>query len=177
MPKLSPDLSARVRRGHAGDVVAVAQLWRDAWCSANPQVQMVDPLAHWLARVQADFVSPRELWVVQSATESVDKSVNKSVICAASSAGLLDAFWVTEPQRGYLYQLHVAPCRQAQGLGAQLLQHIGAELSAQCDGPCTLHTSTANTRAMQFYERNAWVKGAVDHDPKTGREQVLYSRA
>jgi putative acetyltransferase len=167
MPKLSPDLSARLRQGHAGDAAAVARLWRDAWCSANPQVQTVDPLPQWLARVQTDFVSPRELWVVQSA--------NKSLNSAVTATGLLDAFWVTEPQRGYLYQLHVAPCWQARGLGAQLLLHIGAELSARFDGPCTLHTSTVNTRAMQFYARNAWVKGAVDRDPKSGRERVLYS--
>ena len=40
------------------DCTPLARVWRRAWCSANPSVALVAPLAHWEARVRAEFGPP-----------------------------------------------------------------------------------------------------------------------
>jgi len=129
----------------------LAQLWRAAWASANPAVSSVAPLAHWMARVDAEFGPPCTTVVLEQ-------------------AGAVVAFMVLDLPRGHLQQLFVAPWAQGQGLGAVLVREICEKF---CPQGWTLHVATANQRARRFYARCGLQEEAVDHHPDTGRERVL----
>lgn len=156
MPELSPYLSVAtgfegLRKAIPADNEIIAALWRAAWCSAHPVVTGVDPLDHWLARVHADFGLPHLtlVWEV---------------------AGQVQAFLVLQPAQCYLYQLHVAPAFQSQGKGTRLLQWVCAVFP---DG-WSLHTATSNLRGRAFYERFGLQAGAIDINPESGRERMVY---
>lgn len=156
MPELSPHLFAirgmeGLRRATSADDEAVARLWRAAWCTAHPEITTVDPHGHWLSRVRADFGSPRLSLVWEE-------------------EGQLQAFLVLEMAQHYLYQLFVAPARQSQGLGSQMLRWVCEVFPTGW----SLHTATSNLRGRQLYERFGLQVGEVDINPVSKRERVIY---
>ena len=156
MLELSPYLSAAsrlegLRKAAPEDDEAIATLWRAAWCSAHPEVTAVDPPDHWLSRVRTDLGSPYLMLVREV-------------------AGQIQAFLVLQLEQRYLYQLHVAPAFQSQGQGTRLLQWVCAAFPEGW----SLHTATSNWRGRALYERFGLQAGAVDVNPESGRERVIY---
>lgn len=132
------------------DSAGLARVWRRAWCSANPSVELVAPPDHWEARVRAEFGLPCVTLVRAAGQEA-------------------RAFLVLDMAHAHLHQLFVDPDCQGQGVGGELLQHV----NRLCPGGWTLHVATANHSARRFYARHGLVEGAVDTHPGTGRERVL----
>ena len=129
----------------------MATLWRRSWGSANPSIQTLAPLAHWLGRVESEFKTPRQAYVFEW-------------------EGAVAAFVVLEPSKFYLHQLFVAPKWQRRGWGASLIGWIHATFP---DG-WSLHVAASNTSARRFYERHGLRAESMDVHPLNGRERVLY---
>ncbi len=139
-----------LRPATEADAPALAALWRRAWASANPSVAEVAPLAHWLARVQAEFVLP----------------------CLAmldERDGAIVAFLVLDVEGAHLHQLFVDPGLQGCGIGATLV----AQVCRLCPAGWSLHVASTNLRARRFYARCGLREQEHDRHPTTGRERVL----
>lgn len=134
-----------------GEAAALAGIWRRAWASAHRDVQVLEPIAHWLARVKAEFGAPSELLVVERDRQ-------------------LLAFMVLHPARRYVAQLYVDPHLKGQGAGRLLLDEAGRRMPTGW----RLHVATVNTSAQRFYARYGLLRGTVDRHPGTGRERVEY---
>jgi putative acetyltransferase len=128
-------------------------LWRNAWASANPQIDSVAEPAHWLARIDAEFGPPCETFLLD-----------------APDAEQPIAFLVLQPWHAYIAQLFVDPRHQSAGLGRQLL----AFARARTPQGGWLHVAEDNLRARSFYERNGLVAGAESLHPTSGRRRVAY---
>lgn len=140
-----------IRRIAPGEERLIAELWRRSWASANPDVASLEPIEHWLARVQAEFFAPFEVIV-------------------AEVSGCVAAFIVFDAARAYVAQLFTDMPFQGRGLGRALL----AESSRRMPRVWTLHVATTNRRAQLFYERYGLVRGEVNINPVSGRERVAY---
>ncbi len=152
MESTAPDLAglSPLRPATEADAPALAALWRRAWASANPSVAEVAPLAHWLARVQAEFDPP----------------------CLAQLGerdGAIAAFLVLDLEGAHLHQLFVDPGLQGGGIGAALV----VEVCRLCPAGWSLHVASANLRARRFYARCGLQELEHDRHPTTGRERVL----
>lgn len=134
-----------------GEAAALAGIWRRAWASAHPDARPLEPIGHWLARVNTEFSPPAELRVVERARQ-------------------LLAFALLHPPRHYVAQLYVDPHLHGNGFGRQLLD----EACRRMPGGWRLHVATANRTAQRFYTHYGLLRGAVDHHPTTGRERVEY---
>ena len=151
MPVRAPaSLLPLLRPANDADCVPLAQVWRRAWCSANPSVASVAPPDHWEARVRAEFGPPCVTWVRATGPD-------------------ITAFLVLDVAHSHLHQLFVDPDLQGQGVGSELLQKV----HRLCPGGWTLHVATGNHGARRFYARHGLVEGRVDNHPDTGRERVL----
>ncbi len=144
-------LRLRARDGAPGEAALLAGIWRRGWVSSNRSAEHVEPIAHWLTRVQAEFVPPAD------------------VLLAARGRQVI-GFMVLQMQRAYVAQLFVEPHLHGQGLGRLLL----GEARMRMPRGWRLHVATANVSAQRFYERYGLVRGIVDCQPHTGRERVAY---
>ena len=150
---MTPASTSRLRRCDfaPGEAAVLAGIWRRGWASAHRDVQVLEPIAHWLARVQAEFQPPCEVLVVERQHQ-------------------LLAFMALHSARRYVAQLFVDPHLHSQGFGRLLLD----EASRRMPAGWRLHVATANSSAQRFYTRYGLVRGAVDRHPGTGRERVEY---
>ena len=48
-----------------GEAALIAGIWRRAWAAAHPDIALLEPIGHWLARVQTEFKPPHELLVAE----------------------------------------------------------------------------------------------------------------
>lgn len=136
--------------GSREERAALAGIWRRAWCAAQGHgVEQVAPIGQWLARVEAEFVSPAEVHIAERGGQPL-------------------AFMVMLPERAYVAQLYVDPHRHGQGLGRRLLDTACRRMPAGW----RLHVATANATGQRFYERYGLERGAIDRHPATGRERV-----
>lgn len=134
-----------------GEDMAIAGIWRRAWAVAHPDVEALEPIAHWLERVQSEFKSPTEVLVLEREAQ-------------------LLAFMAIHRANGYVAQLFVDSHLRHHGLGRQLLH----EACMRMPIGWRLHVATANTAAQDFYARYGLARGSVDRHPNTGRERVSY---
>jgi putative acetyltransferase len=146
-----PAFQLRSRDGAAEESLALAGIWRRAWIAANRKAAVIEPITHWLRRVQTEFVPPAD-------------------VVLAEREGQVLAFMVLLVRREYVAQLFVEPHLRNQGLGQALLD----EASVRMPLGWKLHVATSNTAAQRFYERYGLVRGAVDRHPASGRERVAY---
>lgn len=149
--KLAADARVREIDFAQGEAAQLAGIWRRGWAAGHPDVLTVEPIAHWLARVQAEFKAPNE-------TVAIERR------------GQVLAFMVLHRARGYVAQLFVEPHLRAQGFGRELL----AEASARMPHGWRLHVATANLQAQRFYEHYGLERCSIDRHPGTGRERVAY---
>ena len=134
-----------------GEAAQIAGLWRRAWISAHRDAATVEPIGHWLARVQAEFGPPC------------------SVALLERDEHLL-GFMVMHPARHYVAQLFVDTHLQGRGHGQALLDHARRRMPVGW----RLHVATANLGAQRFYEKQGLVRGIVDRHPQTGVERVSF---
>ena len=134
------------------DETAIAALWRLAWSSANPQALHLEPLEHWQARVQAEFIPPNHTFVYETDT-----------------FGIL-AFMVLNVRDAYLHQLFVQPSAHRSGIGSELVRHV----CLLCPEGWSLHVAMSNERARRFYDHLGLVKGVASLNPSTSRERLIY---
>ncbi|MDH6595200.1 putative acetyltransferase [Variovorax sp. TBS-050B] len=146
-----PAFRLRSRDGTAEESLALAGIWRRAWIAANRNAAFIEPITHWLRRVQTEFVPPAE-------------------VVLAEREGQVLAFMVLMRRNGYVAQLFVEPHLRNQGLGQALLDEAGVRMP----NGWKLHVATGNAAAQRFYERYGLVRGAVDRHPTSGRERVAY---
>lgn len=139
-----------LRPATEADAPALAALWRRAWASANPSVAEVAPLAHWLARVQAEFGPP-------------------CLTLVGEGDGTAVAFLVLDVGAAHLHQLFVDPGMQGGGVGAALV----AQVCMLCPAGWSLHVASTNLRARRFYAHCGLQEREHDRHPATGRERVL----
>ncbi|MEJ8821150.1 GNAT family N-acetyltransferase [Variovorax humicola] len=135
----------------ADETAVVAGIWRRAWASAHYDVQVLEPIGHWRARVEAEFRPPNELLL-------------------AEREGQILAFMGLQAARRYVAQLYVDTHLQGQGLGRMMLD----EACRRMPGGWRLHVATVNLAAQAIYARYGLVRGAADRHPGTGRARVEY---
>lgn len=141
-----------MKRHRSSDDTALAQIWRDAWASANPDISTVAPLEHWVERVRLELGPP-------------------NLVLAHRHDGHLVAFGVLDVNDAHLHQLHVSPSAQGRGIGGRLIGRV-KEL---CPTGWALHVAVSNERAQRFYVRHGLTAGRTTSNPVTGRERILYS--
>lgn len=146
-----PAFHLRSREGTAEENMVLAGIWRRAWIAANRDVPHIEPIGHWLRRVQTEFGLPAE-------------------VVLAEREGQVLAFMVLLARREYIAQLFVEPHLRNQGLGKALLD----EACLRIPTGWWLHVATTNTMAQRFYERYGLERGAVDRHPASGRERIAY---
>ncbi|RST50881.1 N-acetyltransferase [Variovorax sp. DXTD-1] len=146
-----PAFQLRSRDGAPEESLVLAGIWRRAWIAANRRATVIEPITHWLRRVQTEFVPPAD-------------------VVLAEREGQVLAFMVMLARREYVAQLFVEPHLRNQGLGQALLD----EASVRMPLGWKLHVAINNTAAQRFYERYGLVRGAVDRHPTSGRERVAY---
>jgi putative acetyltransferase len=139
------------RRATDDDSEQIASIWRAAWASANPGIATIEPMAHWLSRVEREFSGTKHVTVLES-------------------DGKIFAFYVIDVEAQYLEQMFVTPARQSAGTGKRIIQRV----SAQFPYGWTLHVAQSNQRAQMLYARCGLVAGAMDVNPSSGRARVHY---
>lgn len=149
---MMPSASNVLRIARDTDYETIADIWRSAWASANPDAARLEPPAHWRKRVRTEFAPPLLTLVHETAD------------------GVIQAFMVLDTSDAYLHQLFVHPGAQRHGLGAELLTQV----CTLCPNGWTLHVANSNRGARQFYARFGLVEGLIDRNPSTGRERVRY---
>jgi len=147
----APTCQIRDSRFTHEEAVAVAGIWRRAWSAARHDALPVEPIDHWLARVNAEFGPPCELLLAEREKQAL-------------------AFMVLHPAHRYVAQLYVDRHVQGQGLGRMLLD----EAIRRMPGGWRLHVALNNVHAQHFYARCGLTPGAIDRHPGTGVERVAY---
>jgi putative acetyltransferase len=56
-----PAFHLRSRDGSAEESLVLAGIWRRAWIAAHRNASVVEPITHWLRRVQAEFIAPADV--------------------------------------------------------------------------------------------------------------------
>lgn len=134
-----------------GEAALLAGIWRRGWAAGHPDVLTLEPIPHWLARVEAEFKAPAEVVVIERRDQPL-------------------AFMTLHRARGYVAQLFVEPHLRGHGFGRELLD----EASQRMPGGWRLHVATANLQAQRFYDRYGLARGSIDRHPVTGRERMVY---
>jgi putative acetyltransferase len=134
-----------------GEAALIAGIWRRAWAAGHADIATLEPIAHWLARVQAEFKPPNELLVAERNGQPL-------------------AFMGLHRERGYVSQLYVDPHLRRQGLGRALLDEACVRMPVEW----RLHVAAVNVDAQRFYESYGLVRGLADRQPGTGRERMAY---
>jgi len=137
--------------GHIDDM-QIAEVWRNAWAAANPDIQIIDPIENWLLRVRDEFHQPSRTFVIEKHHQLV-------------------GFFVVNIEVAYLHQLFVAPKFQGFGYGTRMIK----EICGLMPFGWTLHVATTNQTARDFYERQGLTERENSVNPKTGRTRVKYS--
>jgi putative acetyltransferase len=140
-----------VRPATPQDRHRIGLIWRAAWASAQPDTGHVAPLAHWLERMDTEFLPPCEVWVVEQ-------------------AGVAVAFMAMDPGSQHVAQLFTTPAHQGQRLGRQLLD-LACQRMPQ---GWSLYVAAGNHRARQFYVRYGLVPGAHSLHPTSKRERLEF---
>lgn len=140
-----------MRTATESDKPAVAALWRLAWHSAHPEITTLAPPAHWLHRVNEEFIPPTQTLVLDMGRG-------------------LAGFCNLDPGQRYLHQLFIHPDHQGQGIGTRIVQSLG-ELFPQ---GWSLHVAQDNPRAQRLYERLGLRAQGISCNPVTGRTRIEY---
>lgn len=146
-----PAFELRTRQGGPEENMVLAGIWRRAWIAANRGAATIEPIDHWLRRVQTEFGQPAD-------------------VVLAEREGQVLAFMVLLGRREYVAQLFVEPHLRSQGLGKALLD----EACVRIPTGWRLHVAVTNTSAQRFYERYGLARGTVDRHPTSGRERIAY---
>lgn len=134
-----------------GEAAQLAGIWRRGWAAGHPDVVAVEPIVHWLARVETEFNAPTEVVAIERRDQPL-------------------AFMALHRARRYVAQLFVEPHLRGQGFGRELLD----EACVRMPTGWKLHVASANLQAQRFYDRYGLERGGIDRHPATGRERVAY---
>lgn len=104
-------------------------------------------------------------WLPESARIDADlASVTKDeliLVCSAPTSGVLGFASLYVPDR-FVHHLFVAPGHEGMGIGTELL----ASLPRFVPPPWRLKCLIANSRALAFYARRAWIEIGRDDGPE-----------
>jgi putative acetyltransferase len=142
-----PAFHLRSREGGPEENMVLAGIWRRAWTAANRGAAVIEPIAHWLHRVQTEFGPPAD-------------------VVLAERDGQVLAFMVLLARREYVAQLFVEPHLRNQGLGKTLLD----EACVRIPTGWRLHVAATNTSAQRY----GLERGTLDRHPTSGRERIAY---
>jgi hypothetical protein len=137
----------------AEDVEAVADLWRKSWSWANQDITEIEPLPHWIQRVQSEFCEPYKAILLEN-------------------YGAIIGFTVFQIDPGYVQHLYTNPYMVNQRNGTILLEYA-EELMTK---PWSLHVGINNLGAQRFYLRKGLEQGVVSINPNSGRYRMEYVR-
>jgi ribosomal-protein-alanine N-acetyltransferase len=102
-----------------------------------------------------------------------------AIVVLAEATAELAGFCVVsmEQQTGYVVTLDVAPPRRRRGLARRLMEDVEAKVRAAGGVGMTLHVSTANTAAMQFYESIGYGRvGMAEGFYSRGLDALVYRK-
>jgi putative acetyltransferase len=129
------------------DMPELVELWVQSWKTAMPGI---------------DFEARRG-WFADYLIGLRDDGTD--IICAFSPhTGRMLGFVTSHPVTRYMEQLAVAEDMRGQGVAKALLeqaQRIARE-------SLSLHVNTQNTRAVRFYEKHGFKRGAESISPRSG---------
>ncbi|MDQ7777361.1 MAG: GNAT family N-acetyltransferase [Paracoccus aminovorans] len=91
-------------------------------------------------------------------------------VTVAVDGGEIVGFVAVRPEKAYLAELFVSPAALGCGLGKSLLDHAK---TAMPDG-FTLFTTSKNTRARRFYEREGLIVERESVHPRSGHPVTHY---
>lgn len=134
------------------DEPALIELWRLAWQSAYPHIDVNARLDWWRERWRREIVP-------------------EAKIVVAELDGQATGFVTIDPRRGYLDQLVVAPKAWGSQLGAALM----AEAKRLSPGTIDLHVNQDNRRAIRFYEKHGFVVTGEDVNRRSGAKVYAMS--
>lgn len=134
------------------DAPAVIDMWVAAWALAMPVI---------------DFEARRDYFARRLAEHATEGACRLLAVAAdGTPRGLL----VVNRAQRYLDQITVATSEQGTGLARRLLREA-QRLSPE---GLTLHVNQDNPRAIRFYEKNGWRRGAASVNPRSGLPIWLY---
>jgi len=131
----------------------LTDLWIDAWTKAMPTI---------------DFEARRE-WFVDRLIALRDNGT--TVTCAFDAAnGDMAGFITLDPKSGHIDQLAVAPA----GWGSSAAAALIAEAKSRAPGRLMLEVNQDNARAVRFYEKQGFHRGAAGVNPNSGLKTWTY---
>jgi putative acetyltransferase len=133
------------------DLEEALSLWHRAWDATIPDIDFSKRLDWW-----------RNRWInelLPMNTITIAKADNRTV-----------GFVVINPNSGYLDQIVVDPASWGSGVATLLL----AEAKRQSPLNITLDVNQSNSRAIRFYEREAFVRQSGGKNPISGKPTWRY---
>jgi GNAT superfamily N-acetyltransferase len=146
---------AVLRPARAGDVAAVAAIWRDGWADGH------------LGHVPAELVAVRtpESFAARAAAHRDGTTV-------AEVDGAVAGFVMVHGDE--VEQVYVAAAHRGTGVAAVLLAEAARQVAAGGHRRAWLAVVTGNARARRFYAREGWVdEGRFDYPAPTDAGPVL----
>lgn len=128
------------------DIAAAIDMWVAAWTAAMPGIDFDARRSYFADRLEQHRIDGADRLIAVDAEDKVQ--------------GLL----VVDPSRRYLDQLAVAPGAQGTGLARRLIE----EAQARAPAGLTLHVNQQNGRALAFYDKSGWRRGAAGVNPRSG---------
>ncbi len=144
-------MSVRFRSLEERDVPALLDLWAASW-----------------AEVYADFQADR-VWF----EGHVRAEMANGALCRLCEDDDLAGFLLIHPAAGFIEHICVAPARKGGGVALALLD----EAKRLAPSGLELSVSSANPRAIRFYEREGFVRIGEGVSPRTGLPTFRYRRA
>ncbi|NNP73037.1 GNAT family acetyltransferase [Acinetobacter defluvii] len=135
-----------IRAAHADDITQMLKIWLDASTQAHHFI----PAYFW----QAQLYNMRDIYLPMAENHVIEQN------------GVVKGFVSLLKEAHYLATLFVAPESQGQGFGSQLLQFL-----QQQSTELNLQVYTANTNAVQFYQKHAFQIVRESRDVHTEQPQ------
>ena len=130
-------------------LVEMIDLWIAAWTKAMPAI---------------DFEA-RRTWGVDRLVHLRDSGV--AITCAMDTTnGQMAGFITLDLATGYIDQLVVAPALWGTGVAEMLMN----DAKARAPGALSLEVNQDNTRAVRFYEKHGFDRGAEGTNATSGRK-------
>lgn len=141
-----------IRDMTAADLPALTDLW----------------IAAWQATLTGIDFEGRRGWFVDNARRHADAG-GRTLVAELHGATL--GFMMLEPASGYLDQIAVAPESRGSGVADRLIARAKELAPRGID----LEVNTDNARAIRFYERHGFVRGATGVNARSGLATVRMS--
>lgn len=134
------------RRATSADAATCAKLWHASWHHAHGLI------------ADSSTVSQR---TVPSFQRRVQEILPYMLVATSEEMGSGNILGLAVPRNSVLEQLYIDPSRLGSGIGSALLQAAEDQLKRTAHGGIAeVIVAKRNLRAIRFYEKHGWSKGA-----------------